>query len=404
MKRTDKGRFVSTTPSAALLVLAMGVADFSCGRRHVNGDGGGSETEQADGSDTDGQNGSDPNDDVECLMMGAYPSTNWTFSVGERVLVSNTAGVPDYIWRWYPDGHISTLSDGKGGYMMFWALSVAWRTVGVGPFPESMTRSEPNHIVFGGQFDETAWDNGGSWLMSVLRLPSSLNKERLIGFYHAEDHFHPFENPENIAWKSIGVTFSNDNGLTWETGTQIMTAHLAKPEVPEWGGAGDNSAVWDCKNSRYLMYYSEKSDDFKISAAATNDRNGLQGWQKWNGKGFDSPGIGGPATPLPGLSSQPGANPSVQWNTLLEKWILVWHGWNGNIYLSSSADGINWDIPRFVAGPENNRVHAWYPTLIDATGGDAVGGQTVRLYYADIASDVSERDFVYRTVTFYRND
>ena len=335
-----------------------------------------------------------------CIMTGANPSSDWSFEVGDRIEVPNTANVPDFIWTWQPDGHISVLPDGEGGFMMYWALSIAWRTTGTSAYPEDMTRSDPNREVFGGERDESAWDSGGSWLMSVIRRPDG----GLVGFCHAEDHWWPQENPENIAWKSIGVTHSTDNGRSWTAGSQIITAHLTKPPTPEWGGAGDNSAVWDCRNRRFVIYYSEKVTNFRISAAATHDPSGRTGWKKWNGSGFNSPAIGGKSTPLPGLFDQPGANPSVMWNTFLEKWVMVWHGWNGNTYLASSTDGIHWDRPRLVTRPVAGRVHAWYPTLIDGAKGDSVGGRDVRLYYADVSDDVDVRDFVYRKITFVRKD
>ena len=151
------------------------------------------------------------------------------------------------------------------------------------------------------------------------------------------------------------------------------------------------------------MYYSESGTGFKLTAAATYDHTGLSGWEKCDGAAFTEPGLGGAAAPLSGLSNHAGANPSVQWNRALDKWTMVWHGWDGNIYLSASSDAVHWERPRLVTEPSAGYDRAWYPTLIDEQGGDRIGDETVRLYHAEIklgASRTDHRVFVARDVIF----
>ena len=50
----------------------------------------------------------------------------------------------------------------------------------------------------------------------------------LIGFIHAEDHWYP-RNSEAIAWKSIAVAYSYDNGETW-----ILLANNLDSTYFEW--------------------------------------------------------------------------------------------------------------------------------------------------------------------------
>jgi len=301
--------------------------------------------------------------------------------------VANPVGYPHM--QWYPDGHISVLPNGNE-YIMFWAEFESHRSVGTTQFVDGQYALQPSTAVFGSRGNFNTYDNGGSWLMSVLRKPNN----DLIGFYHAEDHWFP-HTTNDIAWKSIGVTLSKDNGKTWETGKQIITSFNPKPATPTWGGTGDCCVVWDHINSRWICYYQEQT----ISMAISYDPDGAPGtWKKYNPSGFTEDGLGGWQSPLPGLSSVPGGNPSVHWNTYLKKWVMVWHGWSpANIYISVSANGINWDTPKMIIVSEQGG-RAWYPTIIGVT--DVEAGNVAKIYYADFAPNGS-RKFKSRTITFY---
>jgi hypothetical protein len=45
------------------------------------------------------------------------------------------------------------------------------------------------------------------------------------------------------AWKTIGVTYSHDNGRTWTDPEVIITSAGKRPEKPSWGGVGDFCVV-----------------------------------------------------------------------------------------------------------------------------------------------------------------
>ena len=313
----------------------------------------------------------------------------WEVQLSNAEDVANPVGYPHMAW--YPDGHISVLPNGNE-YIMFWAEFESHRSVGTTQFVDGQYALQPSTAVFGSRGNFDTYDNGGSWLMSVLRKP---NSNDLIGFYHAEDHWYP-HTTNDIAWKSIGVTYSNDNGITWETGKQIITSYNSKPATPTWGGTGDCCVVWDHINSRWLCYYQEQT----ISMAISYDPVGATGtWKKYNPSGFTEDGLGGWQSPLPGLSSVPGGNPSVHWNTYLNKWVMVWHGWSpANIYISVSTNGINWDTPKMIIVSEQGG-RAWYPTIIGVT--DVEAGQVAKIYYADFAQDGGSRKFKSRTITFF---
>jgi hypothetical protein len=319
----------------------------------------------------------------------------WSVTVGVPEVVPNAAGVP--IYRWFPDGHITVMPDGAGKWMMFWAEFDSYRTLGNTPYPENHTILSPQTKVFGGR-GGTSWDNGGSWLMAVFRVSG----EELVAFYHAEDHW-AAPNPDGIAWKSIAVTYSADNGVTWTPGEQIITGWQAKPETPQWGGAGDQGVVWDAESERWVCFYQEQAESggAKLHVAVSSDPLGSRGtWYKWDGKDFTVPGLGGKGAPLPSFKNRQGANPSLHWNTYLEQWIMVYGGWDGVTYIASSQDLIHWTPSQaLVRSDQGGR--AWYPTIIGEDG-DAVAGQSARLYYADISADFVSRKFYGSTLTFSR--
>ncbi len=321
--------------------------------------------------------------------------SNWGFTIGEANFISDIAGVPRY--QFMPDGHIAVLPDGLGQWMMFWAGDNSYRTIGNNPYPENHTLLSPNNSVIGGHLDYDSWKNGGEWLYSVHRL----NNTHLIGFIHAEDHWYP-RNPEGIAWKSIAVSQSFDNGVTWIESEQIITSWEEKPDSPAWGGNGDFSVIWDENNSRWMCFYMDRSS-FRgnmIHMAISTDVLAAPGtWKKWDGKNFTVNALGGKGKPLKVISEKPGSNPSISWNTYLNKWIMIWQTWKGNIYISGSDDLIHWESPRLVIVHGTNRI-VWYPSII-GDGGDSSLGQTGHLYYGDFPSDRSSRIFYYRTITFY---
>ena len=312
----------------------------------------------------------------------------WSVQLSPATKVENKIGYP--LYTWYPDGHISVLPDGNG-YIMFWAEFENYRSTGTSQFVEDQTKFDPTNSVFGRRGNFDSWENGGSWLMSVFRE----NGDNFIGFYHAEDHWYPHTS-NDIAWKSLAVTYSSDKGKTWSTGNQIITSPTSKPATPTWGGSGDCCVVWDHINKRWMCYYQE---NWILMAVSTDPKGAPGTWKKYYNGGFTENGLGGQHTKLPGLSSASGGNPSVHWNTYLKKWVMVWHGWSPTrIYLSVSNDGINWDEPKsIIVSSISGR--AWYPTIIGNT--DVEAGQIAKIYYADIANDFSFRNFETRTITFF---
>lgn len=64
---------------------------------------------------------------------------------------------------------------------------------------------------------------------------------------------------------------------------------------------------------------------------------------EWTAGSFSQPGLGGREGEVKELGAW-GGNPSVTWNSHLERWLMVWHGWDPPvIHLSSSRDLLHWE-------------------------------------------------------------
>jgi hypothetical protein len=112
--------------------------------------------------------------------------------------------------------------------------------------------------------------------------------------------------------------------------------------------------------------------------------------------------MGGRSTPIPDLATHPGGNPSVLWNTFLERWLIAWHGWDGQLWISSSSDLMDWTPPKILLKKPTPFAKVWYPTLVGIS--DKSGGESIQLLYAEFP-DASrhERLFLARKMTLKKS-
>ena len=328
-----------------------------------------------------------------CLLIINFSiAQEISFDLGEPIFVS----VPDVeISPFFPDGHIAFIIDDEQ-YQMYWVGSNSSKTIG-----QDVSSMSSSMVVIS-EGESGSFDNGGAWLMSVFRQ----NQDTLIGFYHAEDHeFASDPSSDFIAWKSIALCKSYDNGSTWHKQGQIITSSTPKPDLPTWGGNGDHCVIWDTINSRWICFYQEHY----LMMAVSYDQNANPGsWLKYYNGEYTEPGLDGENSPIPALINHPGGNPSVHYNTYLQFWVMLWHTWEGHseypksIWLSTSTDLISWTNPMIVINSESNERY-WYPTIIGNT--DVEAEQTAILYYAHFP-DINnwERSFVKRSITFNQSD
>ncbi|KAH3764691.1 hypothetical protein Pelo_3464 [Pelomyxa schiedti] len=343
---------------------------------------------------------------IWCFVEGGS-SLSFSYSVGSsRYTVPNTAGVPTY--KYVPDGHLSSVLV-NGQWYSFWSEYENYRTLGVSAYFENLETLDPSYAIFGSRtYPECGSNDGGSWLMNVF-VPNGNGSTYMIGFYHQEDWYCGYSNPDNMAWKSIGMAMSYDLGKTWTDHGTIITSWQTQPSSPAWGGAGDNSAFYEASNKAYYMFYQELDADgaSRLHAAKTSDPNAWPGnWFKWQSPGgFIIPGLGGQGDPIPLPSGSPqGANPSVHWNDAVGKYVMVYGGWDGRIYITACSDleKQDWERPEAAVGPTIAVGAAWYPTIIsDSPGGDQRSSSSAHLYYADMNEDKSSRVFAWRTIDFW---
>ena len=308
------------------------------------------------------------------------------FVLGEaRTLPEPQPKLPLYAYA--PDGHYTVFRMGDS-LMMFWPGDESYRTTGTSIFEmRDCTKVLPRGVAQG-------FDNGGAWLYSVFRR----GERGMLGFYHAEDHQFPLDPASKwIAYKSIARCTSEDRGLTWSERAQILTAHRPKPQKAAWSGLGDHCTVWDEKQHRWVCFFQEEAI---LCLAMSEDPEGRPGsWKKWFEGGFTEPGLGGRATPIPALAKHRGGNPSVLWNTFLQQWIMVWHSWAGDLWISTSEDLMAWSPPKLLLSKPSAAGKVWYPTLIGAS--DKIGGESVLLLYAEFPDMKSvNRRFLVRDLVF----
>lgn len=296
-------------------------------------------------------------------------------------------GADAHLAAYSPDGQHPVLREDDGTLAMFWPGPDSYLARGRTLFE----LGEAKPVLRRGADDD--FDNGGAWLYSVLRRQNG----GLLGFYHAEDHRFP-DTPDSgwIAYKSIARCVSGDGGETWGERAQIVTAHEPKPRRARWSGLGDHSVVRDEERKRFVCFFQENG---LLCVAESTDEEGRPGtWRKWFKGRFQEPGLGGRATPIPGLSRRPGGNPSLLWSASLKRWTMAWHGWDGNLWFSTSEDLTTWAAPRLLlARPPGGKV--WYPTLIeDATSGDGAGLWLLHAEFAD--EETNTRRAVLRRLEF----
>lgn len=340
-----------------------------------------------------------------CNLNYDYPPEH-NFTLGPINIVDYPSTSTHYIKDWLPDGKLIPVKR-DSNWQLFWAENVDILTEASTPWPEDhagqLTTANEVYGIKNGKnvVDEiTGFNENGSWFIGVYPLN---NSGKYVGFYHAESH-----RDGGIAHKSIGVTYSDDYGKTWHDSAPIIVGSQTKSESTGWSGLGDGCVIYDKNNKRWLCYYQGKVSGAQnsICLAMSDDPEAKSGtWKKWNGGSFSVEAYnpetkkGGANHALSNLRLRPGANPSVMWNTYLNKWVMVYHGWDPKkVYIAFSKDGINWGNPSSVIGGADNPI--WYPNLI-STEGDLVGGKEVRLYFS-YQQDPSngKRKLAYCTLTF----
>ena len=344
--------------------------------------------------------------DRELDLAGKYDNTDSSKPFDEEINLDEYTEYDDY---YMTDREDITVNDGvpRKGYWLdgkITAIKFSWLTKFTlfwsgdnsymqtdceTPWLESNINGLTDDMaVIGNSINPTdGFSDGGQWFIGVHELKG----EKLVGFFHSESHWPG----QSCAYKSIGVAYSEDHGKTWTAGDKMLSGTDPKPETSANDGRsyglGDGCVVWNEDRESWICYYSgfcTAENDFVITMAESTDPEGKAGtWKKWDGTDFtvegcnQETGLGGPNTSISGLSAYHGGNPSVMYNTYLEKWIMVYHSWQSYIVLSYSEDGITWSSPVTLISKTMEPGGSMYPNLIGSEG-DTEGGRSIRIYYS----------------------
>jgi hypothetical protein len=155
--------------------------------------------------------------------------------------------------------------------------------------------------------------------------------------------------------------------------------------------------IRDEKNNRWVCFFAEHF----ICMAVSGDQHGRPGtWIKlYNGQ-FNEPGLKGRNSPVAGSQNHPGGNPSVHFNSYLQRWVMVWHTWDDRgLWLSFSNDLLQWATPQLIVTTGSGE-RVWYGSIIGET--DQIVGQNAWISYSRFPYRNSPpRNFVRRKLQFW---
>jgi hypothetical protein len=241
----------------------------------------------------------------------------------------------------------------------------------------------------------------GRWLEAVIRDDDT---GELYGWYHEE-----IATPCPQGWRywpQIGAVASEDDGATWDDLGIVLSPRdgtiTCDTEHPVTnGGIGDFSVIADNLNSHdpnhyvYFVFSSyggdliEQGISFARMRWADRDQpldqfSGQSCALKWDGRGWEAPGIGGrsiavlhDAEQVAWTSSHNNGywGPSVHWNIDLQKYIVLMNRSKGGNYdpdgiYMTNADTLEnprlWARPKRIGDPNENQ--GWYPQVIGDAG------------------------------------
>ena len=88
----------------------------------------------------------------------------------------------------------------------------------------------------------------------------------------------------------------------------------------------------------------------------------------------------------------------------LQQWLLVWNGYDGNIYITSALELPRFQQPRILIQKKTEDQRNWYPTVLSRSFGDKLGEETLNLYWADFENGPSVPNRIFRRVVLELHD
>ena len=261
----------------------------------------------------------------------------------------------------------------------------------------------PSPSVTGMRSNGTLYDENSVWLMNVFRLSETSNASApsnyLIGFAHNEDYWGHGGAVNGCTYKSIGVRYSYDLGLSWTRSVPILTKSI-ETQTPDGcnvaprAGTADFAATWNHLTSTWTIlgcedeWTTNPSSPGLVTSISADPLARPGSWTKVDPvRKLTAPGlIGSNATFLhPDLSSGRGANPSIIRDQKNGVWHMVYAKWGGGLFYTKTPDLVRWTSPALL--PINGTQHpqSGYPTLIGDLGDTNTTNGLATLYWTDSA-------------------
>lgn len=228
--------------------------------------------------------------------------------------------------------------------------------------------------------------------------PGSVNLvgEKILMIYHGEYHYGPSDPNYQPGEYHAGVglaRYKPEEGRFEKLG-QILSSPYPRPERhdPYATGVGQPSVLLDKEGKNLLCYYVEWPEAgnayIALARCPVEKATDTGAWRKFDGMGFNQPGIGGKAAPVIKMESSWAGMPSSSFNEHLGKYLTVFNSRDG-FYVTTSSNGINWERPSLLLRmdgvtnlPENGKPFIMYPSLITERMDTGRTGEEMSLIYA----------------------
>jgi hypothetical protein len=305
-------------------------------------------------------------------------------TVGAEQVIYTRATLKKKSLNTWPDGSFGVLSNGNGTYNFYGANGgVPTMTTGTLLDPGHSKKKTIN--ITGIPSKTYNYVSGGP----VYRDPVS--GERLM-IYHAEK----WGNSAQDFHSMLGIAVATDpSSLNFrDLGTIIEpNAQTGFAEV----GGGSFAVVGDYLN----VYYRDSlatggTSELAVARASMFDllNNAWKGistpFTKYYNGSWSQPGRGGLSSPLE-VGNPSNSWSSVSYNDYLNQLVMVtsqYETGGGNLYLSTSADGVNWAPRQAVALDAGEQ---FYPSLIGTGADPQHTGQSFYVYYTDSQKGAFDR-------------
>ncbi|OGY16114.1 MAG: hypothetical protein A2785_00820 [Candidatus Chisholmbacteria bacterium RIFCSPHIGHO2_01_FULL_49_18] len=270
--------------------------------------------------------------------------------------------------KWFPDTRTSWIKRGDK-FLVFASAGVdSVRLEG-----NSLTELGEAKVVLGPDEKQTEYGFNGYRGFSTV-FPGS--KKELIAISHRE--LWPDQGVHFPFTAEIDLAISKDDGFSWEKKGTILRGDQVLKDADTVQGVGQPGAIVT-QDGEVVVYHTNWGVGHAtvcVAKAPLHDVANPEAWKKWDGTGFNAPGLGG--IPEPVVVAQQGysALPCISWNTKLKKLLMITEQDEG-FYSQTSDNYIHWSEPqlfaRFTQKHSRRQVeNTWYsyPTLISPDTGD----------------------------------